>query len=135
MIITSPSYTEQNGLYSNTEGRVQECRKASYPTGSAKEDWKIFNLILKSIKNQSIFNSEKDIRKELFKDIKNFSKIDELPKFSKFENFKNNNKFFEEEIKINKLDYYYTNAISRSSKTMSDCRSIKNKELKKVTNY
>jgi len=135
VILPSPAYTEQNGLYSNTEGRVQECRKASYPTGSAKEDWKIFNLILKSIKNQSIFNSEKDIRKELLKDIKNFSKIDELPKFSKFENFKNNNKFFEEEIKINKLDYYYTNAISRSSKTMSDCRSIKNKELKKVTNY
>ena len=32
------------------EGRVQECKKASYPIGEALEDWKIFNLILKKLK-------------------------------------------------------------------------------------
>ena len=30
-----------------------------------------------------------------------------------------------EEIFIRELDYFYTNAISRASKTMSECRQIK----------
>ena len=30
-----------------------------------------------------------------------------------------------EKINIKELDYYYTNAISRASKTMSECRQIK----------
>ena len=47
VIFPSAAYTEQNGLYSNLEGRVQECKKASYPIGDSLEDWKIFNLILK----------------------------------------------------------------------------------------
>ena len=38
------------------EGRVQECKKASYPIGEALEDWKIFNLILKKLgKNENLF--------------------------------------------------------------------------------
>ena len=49
VILPSAAYTEQIGLYENLEGRVQECKKASYPIGEAKEDWKIFNLILKDL--------------------------------------------------------------------------------------
>jgi NADH-quinone oxidoreductase subunit G len=33
IILPSAAYTEQNGLYENLEGRVQECKKASYPIG------------------------------------------------------------------------------------------------------
>jgi hypothetical protein len=35
---------------------------------------------------------------------------------------------------IKKLDYYYTNSISRASKTMSECRKITEKKLKTGTN-
>ena len=35
IILPSAAYTEQNGLYENLEGRVQECKKASYPIGEA----------------------------------------------------------------------------------------------------
>ena len=35
VILPSAAYTEENGLYQNLEGRVQECRKASYPAGEA----------------------------------------------------------------------------------------------------
>ena len=34
LILPSAAFTEQNGLYENLEGRVQECKKASYPIGS-----------------------------------------------------------------------------------------------------
>ena len=35
--------------------------------------------------------------------------------------------FFDEELKIDKVDYYFTNSISRSSKTMSECREARMK--------
>ena len=49
LILPSATYTEQNGLYENLEGRIQECKKASYPIGEALEDWKIFNRITKKL--------------------------------------------------------------------------------------
>ena len=49
VILPSPAYTEQKWLYENLEGRVQECKKASYPIGEALEDWKIFNLNFQKI--------------------------------------------------------------------------------------
>ena len=55
LILPSATYTEQNGLYENLEGRIQECKKASYTIGEALEDWKVFNLILKALgKNQNL---------------------------------------------------------------------------------
>ena len=38
---------------------------------------------------------------------------------------------YNEEIKIDQIDYYFTNAIARSSKTMSDCRIAKNNNKQK----
>ena len=38
VVLPSPAYTEQSGLFENLEGRVQECKKASYPIGEALED-------------------------------------------------------------------------------------------------
>ena len=35
--------------------------------------------------------------------------------------------FFSEEILIKKIDYYFSNAIARASKTMSDCRQVKSR--------
>ena len=40
----------------------------------------------------------------------------------------------EEVINLKELDYYFTNAISRASKTMSECRQIKYSSKKTGTN-
>ena len=46
---------------------------------------------------------------------------------NKKNNFEGNLKteFIEENINIDLMDYYYSNVISRSSKTMTDCRNEK----------
>ncbi len=124
VILPSPAYTEQNGLFINLEGRVQECRKASYPPGESLEDWKIFNLILNSLKKERFCNNLDDLKKATLKEIKNFSDIDLLPKTVPKENKKISSEFNNETISINKIDYYFSNAIARASKTMSDCRRI-----------
>ena len=134
VILPSAAYTEQNGLYSNLEGRVQECKKASYPIGDSLEDWKIFNLILKKLGKIDNLNNFETLRKEAINSVTNFTQINNLPKKLINKNNKNNAEFYSEEVLIKKLDYYYTNSISRASKTMSECRKITEKKLKTGTN-
>ena len=134
LVLPSAAFTEQNGLYENLEGRVQECKKASYPIGEALEDWKIFNLILKKLeKSQNLSNFDL-LRKEVLNIVPNFKELNELPIFKESENKKDLSTFEKEKINIRELDYYYSNSISRASKTMSECRQIKNKSKKTGTN-
>jgi len=133
IILPSAAFTEQNGLYVNLEGRVQECKKASYPIGEALEDWKIFNLISVALKkNENILNFE-TLRKQVLNSIPNFTKIDKLPSFKDTEVQNIFPDFKSEEINIKELDYFFTNAISRSSKTMSECRQIRQNSKKTGT--
>ena len=125
LILPSAAFTEQDGLYENLEGRLQECKKASYPIGEALEDWKIINLILKSLgKNEDLSNFE-SLRKEAISLIPNFTKLNELPKFKESVLNDTTLDFTSEEVHIKELDYFFTNAISRASKTMSECRQVK----------
>ncbi len=133
LVLPSAAYTEQNGLYENLEGRLQECKKASYPIGEALEDWKIFNLILKKLNRNDNLTKFDLLRKEVLNLIPNFTKMNELPSFNNVETKISSSEFISEEIRIKELDYYYTNSISRSSKTMSECRQIKQKSKKTGT--
>ena len=131
IVLPNAAYTEQNALYENLEGRIQECRKASYPIGESKEDWKIFNLILKKLdKKNNTFKFE-SLRKEVFEKVLNFTNINDLPERKLVKEVEETSKFIDEEITINPLDYYYSNSISRASKTMSECRQI-SKKVKKT---
>ena len=134
VILPSATYTEQNGLYENLEGRVQECKKASYPIGEAKEDWKIFNSILERLGSKDDILKFDILRNESLSLIKNFSKINELPEFKFNKSKKDTSEFISEEIFIKNLDYYFSNSISRSSKTMSECRQVRQKLKKTGTN-
>ena len=45
VILPGAAYTEKNGLYVNTEGRVQQAFQAVKPPGDAREDWSIIRAI------------------------------------------------------------------------------------------
>ena len=134
LILPSATYTEQNGLYENLEGRIQEGKKASYPIGEALEDWKIFNRIIKKLNIKEKTLNFDELRKEVLETVPNFSEINELPKKSVIKTNNIETSFFNEKISVRELDYYYTNSISRSSKTMSECRQIRQKIKKDGTN-
>ena len=133
VILPSPAFTEQNGMYINLEGRVQECRKASYPPGNSLEDWKIFNLILEKLKKEVKSKNYQKIKELTLKNVINFSQLDALPKVKFNNSKKKENDFIKEKIEIKKIDYYFSNSIARASKTMSDCRTVVNKQLKNGT--
>ena len=74
------------------------------------------------------------LRKEVLNTIPNFSEINHLPSISEILNKKIQSNFISEDVSIRELDYYYTNFISRASKTMSECRQIRQKIKKDGTN-
>ena len=45
VILPGAAYTEKDGTYVNTEGRVQLARRAVFPPGEAREDWTILRAL------------------------------------------------------------------------------------------
>jgi len=45
VVLPAAAYTEKDALYVNTEGRVQPARRATFPPGDAREDWKILRAL------------------------------------------------------------------------------------------
>ncbi len=45
VILPGAAYTEKEGLYTNTEGRMQDGVRAVFPKGEAKEDWAIIRAL------------------------------------------------------------------------------------------
>jgi len=117
VVLPGATYTEQDGHFTNLEGKMQKAYKASYPPGDSKEDWLVFNELSLLLKRKKLFKD----KEELLDSMMNYLKVNKKNDFNKF----NEIKFVDEEINIEALDYYYSNVISRSSKTMTDCRNEK----------
>ena len=122
IILPGAAYTEKDGLFINLEGKIQSAFKASFPPGDAREDWIILKDIANMMRKPLGYNTSYQLRDLINNQIR-----------SKITNPKtiNNNEFnyFEEDILIKFIDYYYTNSIARSSKVMSECRQISKKFL------
>ena len=129
IILPGATYTEQSGYFTNLEGKIQKAYKASYPPGEAKEDWQIINEIAEIMNNRKLFNDKDELKSSMFNFI-NLKKENKLPI-----NVKQLNKedFKSEELIVDYKDYYFSNVIARSSKTMLDCHNSKIKFKKTGT--
>ena len=117
VILPGTTYTEQDGYYTNLEGKIQKAYKASYPPGDAKEDWEIINELSELLKRKKIYKN----KDELIDSMMNYLKLDQKI----INKDKIITEFFSEKIVIDSFDYYYSNVIARASKTMSECRNEK----------
>ena len=121
IILPGAAYTEQSGHYTNLEGKIQKAYKASYPPGEAKEDWQIINELAEMMNNRKLFNDKDEIESSMFNYL-NLKK--EKQKSSQSSKQKQDN-FENEVLKITTKEYYFSNVIARSSKTMLDCYNSK----------
>ncbi len=113
IILPGAAYTEQDGYFTNLEGKLQKAFKASYPPGEAKEDWQIINELSSAIKGNALFNNKEELLKSMHDYLNTKNNINfAVPAY----NFK------DEKILVEDIDYYYSNTIARASKTMSECR-------------
>lgn len=133
VILPGAAYSEKDGSFANLEGRVQKSFKASYPPGLAKEDWSIFLEIAKK-RNISIgYNSFEDLKKNMISEHNMLGCFDRIPEI---DYSKVNIEAYEKidfKVKINEIDYYQTNIIARSSKTMMECKLSKLNDKKNGT--
>ena len=123
IILPGSAYTEQDGYFTNLEGKIQKANKASYPPGDAKEDWQIINELAEFMNNRKLFNDKDELESSMFNYLnlqkeKQSNESDQTNNSEK-QNFKNEN------LKILFKDYYFSNVIARSSKTMIECNNAK----------
>ena len=116
LILPGSAFTEQDGYYTNLEGRLQKAYKASYPTEEAKEDWFIINEIAKLVREKTLFKDKNELLDNMFNYLKQ-------PRKEEF--VKTDYNFVSEKISIEDIDYYFSNVIAKNSKTMSECRSLR----------
>lgn len=120
VILPAAAYTEKDGTYINTEGRVQLAKRATSPPGEAREDWKIFRALSGVMNKPLPFDNIFQLRQALQKDVPLLAKLDVIEPHVWGP--------FGEEGEVssapfrNPLDnFYLTNVIARASKTMAEC--------------
>ena len=121
IILPGAAYTEQNGYFTNLEGKLQKAYKASYPPEEAKEDWLIINELAEAMNHRKLFNDKDELDSSMLNYLNLYMEKDNLVVSTEFKDL-----IFENEIlKIANEDYYYSNVIARASKTMFECKSAK----------
>ena len=117
LIIPSPTFTEQDGIYVNFEGRVQNAYMAVPAIDSVISEWKLFDKLTEYISGEALgfkdLNSLRDIIYQEHPILKNdSSKKDIYNHKYKLENFKSDILVHHEE------DIYQSNILARCSKIL-----------------
>ncbi len=120
VILPGSAYTEKDGLYVNTEGRVQAGCKAVFPPGDAKEDWTIIRALSEDLGKTLPYNSLAELRRHIKMEWPHFQETDVLP-HAKWREIVNDIEVLEDDFNVSVKDYYLANSICRSSKNMQKC--------------
>jgi len=124
VILPGSAYTEKDALWVNTEGRVQKARRAIFPPGDAKEDWAIIRALSAAMGQTLPFDTQTELRKALFAAHPSFGSINNAPGASSGRFDGAGGTIESGVIAPAVIDYYLTNAIARSSKTMAECARV-----------
>ena len=123
IILPGSAYTEQDGYFTNLEGKLQKAYKASYPPGEAKEDWQIINELAEIMNNRKLFNDKEELESSM---LNYLSLQKEKQEGNSDSNIEIDEKEFKNEtLEVNFKEYYFSNVIARSSKTMIECNNSK----------
>ncbi len=129
LILPSTAYTEKNGLYVNTEGRVQMGARAVFPKGEAKEDWAIFRALSARLNKTLPYDDLNTLRMKLIEEHPSFGEIDHAPGSAAAGDFDParlgaDGEVGEAPFAAAITDFYLTNAIARASKTLAECAAM-----------
>ena len=79
VILPGAAYTEQSGIYVNTEGRPQRADRAGFPPGDAREDWAVLRALSAELGKTLPFDSLSQLRAGLFEAHPHLSALDQVP--------------------------------------------------------
>jgi NADH-quinone oxidoreductase subunit G len=127
VILPGAAYTEKQGLYVNTEGRVQMANRAAFPPGEAREDWAIIRALSDVLGKRLPFDSLGALRQAIFKSVPHLMRIDQI-EAGNAADLKalagKSGSIDKAPFKTSVEDFYLTNPIARASAVMAECSRL-----------
>ncbi|MBR9836469.1 MAG: NADH-quinone oxidoreductase subunit G [Rhodobacteraceae bacterium] len=118
VILPGAAYTEENGLFVNTEGRPQLAMRACFPPGEAKENWAIMRALSAEIDATLPWDSLAQLRQKLVAEVPHLAEIDVVPgnAWSALPQGSLGSANFRYALR----DFYLTNPVARASVLMAE---------------
>jgi len=126
VILPGAAYTEKNGTYVNTEGRVQRGFAALLPPGEARVDWRIIRAFSEVLGQALPYDELPAVRARLAEVNPVFARVG-LPRFGAADRSAPHGDpaALSGDAFVPAIAHYYqTNAICRASLTMAECSRI-----------
>lgn len=126
VILPGAAYTEKEGTYANTEGRVQQTAPAVPIVGDARDDWKILRAVSEVSKVKLPYDSLGALRARMLAVSPNLFHVDELEPSSAWLQKAKPAAAEAQKVELSPFksvieNFYMTNAICRASKIMAQC--------------
>ncbi|MDQ7777466.1 NADH-quinone oxidoreductase subunit NuoG [Paracoccus aminovorans] len=122
IILPGACYTEESGLFVNTEGRPQLAMRANFAPGEGKENWAILRALSAELGKTQPWDSLAGLRRQLVEAVPHLAQIDQVPEnaWQPLERLDMGRAAFRYAIK----DFYLTNPIARSSPLMGELSAM-----------
>src|SRR5690606_185406 len=124
IILPAAAYTEENGLFVNTEGRPQLAFRAGFAPGEAKENWAILRALSARLGATQTWDSLAALRRAIVTAHPHLGRIDEVAE----------NAWSPLKLRVPAKaafvyavrDFYLTNPVARSEEHTSELQSREN---------
>jgi NADH-quinone oxidoreductase subunit G len=118
IILPGAAYTEEAGMFVNTEGRPQLAQRAGFAPGEAKENWAILRALSAELDATLPFDSIAQLRSALIEAVPHLGDIDVVAQNEW--NAEKSGKLGKAEFRNAVTDFYLTNPIARASEVMAE---------------
>jgi NADH-quinone oxidoreductase subunit G len=123
VVLPGAAYTEKDGSYVTAEGRVQLARRAVFPPGEAREDWRILRALSGAIGHPLPFDTLPELRRHMWQAHPILAETDRVMR-APWGAFGEPGLVDPTPFAYPISDYYRTDPISRASHTMMQCSEI-----------
>lgn len=123
IIFPGAAYTEKDGTYVNTEGRVQRGYRATNPAGEAKDDWKIIRMLSGIMEKTLPYESLDELRDHLKTASPTFAETGKIHG-KQWRQFGKKGALLKQDFQDYEKNHYQSDAIGRHSKTMAECADV-----------
>ncbi|MBT6286733.1 MAG: NADH-quinone oxidoreductase subunit G [Rhodospirillaceae bacterium] len=120
IVLPGAAYTEKEGTYVNTEGRVQRGRRATFPPGDAREDWAILRALSDVLGKTLPYNNLGQVRARMVEIAPLLDQL-EVVTPSAWADFGQAGSLDGGPFASPITNFYMTDPISRASATMAAC--------------
>jgi NADH-quinone oxidoreductase subunit G len=118
IILPGAAYTEEPGIFVNTEGRPQMAYRASFAPGQAKENWAILRALSAELEATLPFDSVAALRRALVSEVPHLGEIDAIPE-NQGESLPRG-ELGSAPFGVAVRDFYLSNPIARASPLMAE---------------